>query len=166
MPTPVPARIAGELVRRLEQITIANGYEFDVADVVRPSRIEEKAFAHQTIVISEPTLNPVPELSHSGNPPALCWRMSVNINCILRDDETSTTSRMADQYKVMSDVISAVADEAVAPAVWHTWDGDAINTTWGTITDFQADDGSGHGVSLTLNVDFRVDENDMYIARA
>lgn len=161
----VSEQIIDELQRRLESITLLNGYSFDIADVIRPTRIDDGAYNSYTIIINEPSISPVPNLSHPGNPPATAWNMLVQLNGILRQSEKATAPRNEARHNFVSEVIVAITSEAVQSDSWHNWDGLAIDTQWGNITDLLDTDGTESGFVFEINIIYRTDENDPTQAR-
>lgn len=161
----ISEQIVVELKRRLEQISIANGYSIDLADVVRPKRIDEGAYEDHTLFINEPSITPNSEMSCPGNPPATAWNMAIELNGLLRQSENDTNPRNTARHNFVSEIILAITNEATTPDAWHTWEGLAINTTWGEITDSVDGDGTDSGFVFSINIVFRTDENDPFVAR-
>ena len=73
MSEPVIERITLEIQRRLAPATI-----------LRPSRVltEELALS-SPVVIQQQSIRPLPNLDYPGNPPAIAYEASFNINCFL-----------------------------------------------------------------------------------
>jgi len=160
MATSIPEAIMVVIETRLNTITAANGFENTVSEVVRPLRLGGFQPQDLQIVMTSGDLTPVPENHCPGNPPANAWNMPVKIAGIVRTSETSTTAKDTTKLQFMSDVIKALGDSG--SATWHTFGGNALNSTIAGIEDYQADDGSGTGFMVTLDVLFRTDETNLF----
>ena len=165
MPTAVPELIAVEIVTRLEAITVANGYAFNVAEVVRPSRKGHNwDRAHLGVGVLQSDSERVPELDCPGNPPALCYRVTFNLECVCKDSEidSPTAAHATNENEMAATVIKALT---VGGNTWHTMDGNAIDTEIGTHQPFTSSEGEMNGVMIPIAVLYRVDENNPYNVR-
>lgn len=164
MATSIPEQIAVKVKARLEQITTANGYELDVAEVVRPTRLGGFRPQDKQLVITQETITRVNELSHPGNPPAIARNLPLKIAGALRASETDTTPSDTQKNQFWADVLKALGD--VASGDWTKWDGLAIDSRVDDVEDSTQDDGSSDGFYVILNVIFRTDETNLYNVRA
>jgi len=165
MATCIPEAIMLVIKTRLETITVANGYENTVSEVIRPKRIEGGEPLDKSIfLLWGGTLTPIPENSCPGNPPAIAWGMPVAIAGILRTTETSTTAADTTRLQFMSDIIKALGDSG--SATWHTFGGNALNSRIVDVEPYQAADGSSSGFSVNLLVIPRTDETNLFTLRA
>lgn len=166
MPT-VIENIALEIVRRLEQITIAEGYSFDVPSVVRPDRLADYSPEDGMIVLkqNDSTLNQ--DSSHPGNPPSIAFDTEFEIECFVRASEHSDpTSYHSIQNERGGQIIKAITTEATDPGHWYTFDSNAILSSVGDVRNFGVSDGNHNGVTVVINVLHRQSENDPYQVRA
>ena len=85
MATAIPELIASVLQTRLQQVTVANGYEVTVSEVVRPTRESDIQPKDNQIIFSLAELTRTTELDCQGNPPAYAWTQSYNINAVIAD---------------------------------------------------------------------------------
>lgn len=162
MPTAVPELIALELVSRLEDITIANGYSFDVAAVVRPSRDGSNVkYQHLSLRVDQgaPTRNR--DLDFPGNPPAVAYDLEFLVKGCVRgasSDPHATTEN--DLGAAIVKAIKSVGND------WYTFDGNAVIADTGDEEPFKPDQGELNGISVPVLVTYRVSENDPYTVRA
>src|SRR3990172_3996785 len=115
MATAVVEQIAQALVTQLETIRRSNGYEVDVAEVVRPRRLG--GFTprdHQIVVMQEdPELLGEMEVENT----MLQWVQPFNLSCLIRTSETEIMPSDQTVNEFRSDVEKAVLSES-APAWW------------------------------------------------
>lgn len=162
MATSIAEQIAVVVATRLGLIKTSNGYENTTSGVKRPSRIHDDSPKDYQIVLTQGDIEPDPELSHPGNPPATAWKLPFTIAGIIRQSDTDLTASDTLKNQFWGDIVKALTDATA----WHNWGGLAINSTIGPVEDAQQGDGSANGFQLTLNVVFRTDENDPFTARA
>ncbi len=161
MPTAVTETIALEVVARLQTITTANSYNFDVASVDRPPRNGKQwRPRHRGIVVDQKPSVPNEEQSHEGNPPAMAFDITYEITgfVFLSDESTSTSD------SDVSDMEFAIKESLAEDNNWHNWDGNAVNSVWGESS--YIDDGDYQGVTVPLIVTYRVSETAPYTVRA
>ena len=166
MPTPVPELIALEIVSRLELITVANGYAFNVPQVVRPNRKGDNwERKHLSIGVLQGESERVPELDCPGNPPALCYRVVFNLECVCKDSEIDSpdAAHATNENEIAAAVVKAITDDG---ATWYTMNGNAIDSEIGTHTPFSSPEGEANGVQIPISVMYRVSENDPFQVRA
>ena len=165
MATCIPEAIMVVIETRLKTITVANGYENTVSEVVRPTRLggfqpQDK----QLFLTWTGELVPIPENSCPGNPPAIAWGMPIDIAGVLRAPDEDRTAADTLKLQFMSDVIKALGDSA--SATWHTFGSNAINAHVESVEPYQADDGNAIGFKLRLMVIPRTDETNLFTVRA
>jgi len=170
MATAVPELISIEIASRLEAITIANGYSFNIAEVVRPSRKGSNWLrAHLGVGVLQGDSDRVPELDCPGNPPALCYSVQFTLVCVCKDSEIDDQYIDGGQAHATSEndmaaaVVKAITNDGTT---WHTMNGNAIDTDIGTHTPFSSPEGEMNGVQIPISVMYRVAENDPYTVRA
>tara|TARA_R110000824_G_scaffold69330_2_gene178749 strand:- start:4992 stop:5477 length:486 start_codon:yes stop_codon:yes gene_type:complete len=161
MATAIPELIASVLQTRLQQITVANGYEVTVSEVVRPTRESDIQPKDNQIIFSLAELTRTTELDCQGNPPAYAWTQSYNINAVLRPSEKSLTPSATLQNTIMADMTKAIT----AGAAWWKMGGNAMNTIFASSDTYDATDGSSAGVRIVLQVVFRAAANNPYDPR-
>jgi hypothetical protein len=162
MSTPVPELIATTLITRLQAITIAGGYAFDVASVVRVNRDGTGwAPANHTIAVIQASNARDPEGDHEGNPPAIAHLLTFAIVGFVRQSDRATA---ADQTQ--ENIIDAAMRKAITtPVDWHTFGGRSYNANLGDTERFTSDDGKHTGATLTLEVMYRVSETSPFTVR-
>jgi len=160
-------RIAVEIVRRIEAITIDNGYSFNVAGVVRPDRLGREVNPKDRLIVvyqGESQYNE--ELSHGGNPPAIAYDTEFSIKCFSRESDKLNAEVASSANEILAAVRKALVNEASNPSVWYQMAGDAIICNWGTVTPFSPGETSHAGGTIPLTVTHRESEDNPYIARA
>lgn len=164
---PVPERIALELVSRLEAIAEENGYTFTANQVKRLNRLADNATAEHLaiwVIQGDNTYNE--ELTHEGNPPAIAYDLEFNIHCFVRESDRDEDPYSTECNHMAAAVRKAIVTPAQSPSTWYTFDGNAINATWGAESPMLSADGSQSGVTLPLIVTYRVSEDDPTEARS
>ena len=161
MATPIPELIAAVLQTRLQQVTIANGYETNVSLVVRPAPTSDIMPADNQIIISNGDLARLKEMDCGGNPPAYAYQQSYSINAVLRPSEKSSTPAATLQNKITADIVKAIT----AGAAWWQMGGNAIQTSWEEISPYDDTKGAASGVRFDLVVVFRCDASNPYNPR-
>jgi hypothetical protein len=171
MSTPIPERLANVLALRLQEITVANGYPFDVTEVVRPNREgNTMRYTHQSIRIDQMALDRVEDLDCPGNPPALCWSQSFDVRCYARNSnrpDDMQDPEVGMPHTTNTNEMLAAALKAITDAdQWHTMDNLGFDTRFGDVVAFSADDGEYNGHMVTIACFYRAAENDPYNVRA
>jgi len=167
MPTTVIESIALEIVRRLERITIDNGYSFDVAGVIRPDRLAPDWSPEDCMIVltqGDSTRNE--QSSYPGNPPAIAYDTEFEINCFVRSSDFANSEYNPDQSERGAQIIKAITAEADDVSMWYTLDGNAVIADIGDIKGYPVSAGVHNGVTVTLKVMHRQDENNPYNVRA
>jgi hypothetical protein len=146
--------IAQDIVSALENITIANGYDFDIASVERPPRFLADSVARDlTAKVHQRGRVRDEEHDYEGNPPRLAWREEFEIHGIRHPTDASTAP--IDQ---LNNEIALAIEKALK--VDDTRGGRAIDTYITEIRPIEPGDKSYAGVRVTAEVLFRVYEND------
>ena len=161
MATAIPELIAQVLQTRLQQITIANGFETTVSTVERPAPTSDMKPEDNQIIVSNGDLNRLRELDCGGNPPAYAYQQGYQINAVMRPSEKSNTAASALQNKMTADIVKAIT----AGAAWWQMGGNAILTEWEDIAPYDDSNGSAAGVRFELKCTFRCDANNPYNPR-
>jgi len=167
MATTVIENIAAEIMRRLALITITNGYTFDVCEVVRPDRVGVEVNPVDALVVvkqGESTKND--ELSYPGNPPAIAYDTLFEIDCFVRLSDHAGEDYQAIQSDRGAQIITAITNEATDPGQWYQFEGNAIITELGNISNFETSEGNHNGITVAMTVTHRQDENNPYNVRA
>lgn len=164
MATSVPEQIALKVKTRLGLISTGSGYETTTTGVVRPTRIATFQPKDYQIVVTQGDLEPNPDLSHPGNPPAKAWDLPFLIAGILRTSELDTTASDSLKNQFGADVVKALG--VPTSGDWAQWDGLAINSDVSGVEDYQSSDGAESGFKVTLVVTLRTDETNLYNVRA
>jgi hypothetical protein len=163
MAWPVVELIAIEVVSRLEEIQLKNGYELDVSQVARPTKTMSKIYPRNNCIwVLQGDSVRIRDMDLPGNPPAIAYRVTFSIACFSRlsDKENEEIDPMATQ-------VAACAHKAIAaPNDWHSFGGNAINAEIGDMERFKSSEGNHQGVMFPLEILYRVSENDPYQARA
>lgn len=163
MPTAVPETIATTLVTRLEAITEANGYNFTVAGVVRPNRLQKGITPeHLQIQVRQGVNVYNAALSHEGNPPAMAYNCVYELHCFVRNDDESTTASATFE----NDFEAAVKQAVCSTSDWYNFGGNAIISDWGQSRPFVSQEGNHAGITIPLIVTYRVSETDPYTVRS
>jgi hypothetical protein len=160
MATPISEQIAAKVRTRLQSITVANGYELSVSEVVRPVRFDGWRPQNNQLIVTQGNLSKNEELSVPGNPPATAYDLEFTIAGLLMPTESSTSKIDTLRNTFASDTIKAICTPA---ASWHNWDTLAIDTKVGDVTDITTEESSGFKLSLTVT--FRTTENNPYQSR-
>ena len=172
--TPIPTLISVELQTRLERILGANGYSFDVEEVYRLSRhAGEYIMQHLSIRIDQTTCERNPELDYAGNPPAICWMQTYELKCFCRNSnkpQDETDAERDEPFKInvnemAAAAIRAVTNPASSPSTWHTMGGNAFDTQFGPLEEFNSEDGEYNGITVPVVCYFRVSENNPFEIR-
>lgn len=167
MTTTVIESIATEIVRRLGEISIANGYTFDAHSVVRPDRIGYELNPIDTgIVVIQGDSVRNEELDHPGNPPAIAYDTIFEIHCFVRLSDKAENDYQEIQSDRAAQIIKAITTEATDAGRWHSMGEKAINAQLGDVKNFSISEGNHNGVTVAITVTHRQSENNPYTVRA
>jgi hypothetical protein len=141
----------------LEAISVANGYQIDVGEVVRPRRTGENyAPASYGIAVIQGECERAEIYDEQSNPPIIGWRLAIACDCVLRLSEASTTP----MDKALNQFEAAVQKCLMAD---QTYGGLAILTELGP-TQYSAGNGV-EGVTVWAHLTYRVSDDDPYEQR-
>jgi hypothetical protein len=157
---PIIEEIARELYRRLNLMVGSANYQTKVREVIRPKRLNSYSPSHLQIVMTEGTTEQVEELTYPGNPVGIAYRTVFNLHLHLMPDENSSRPIDTDSNQFAADVVKAVTTPYSS---WHTFDQNAIDAAWRAKEQVTSD--GIDGVTLPLEVLYRVYENDPYTTR-
>jgi len=159
--TTVAESIATVLVARLEGITEADGFEFDVSQVVRVDRHGvQPTYKHLSIVIDQSKARNQ-ELSYAGNPPAIAWDLTFDLHLICRDSGDPQAKAINDEM-MQAEVVEAVT---LSLSDWYTLGGYAVNAEFGDPVAYTGAEGEITGSTLPLVVTYRTSEYDLTVQR-
>lgn len=157
---PVLEKISDEVVLRLKNITVANGYQFTIQDVRLVSR---KTNTWQprplTIRVEQASITENEELSYPGNPPRKAYNMEFEITGYASDiDRDESEVGMTDPSVTDTQMIAAIQKALTNndAANWHTFGSNAIIAD---ITEASPFDAAEHdGGKVMLSVTYRTSE--------
>jgi hypothetical protein len=165
MTLPVPELIALEIVDRLSMIAVDNGYAFDIAEVVRPSRRGDNwKHGHLGVCVQQGEATRVPELDCPGHPPALCYEVLFELKCTVKDSDHNEDPHATNENEMAAEVVRAITVRDGNQ--WYTMDDNAVDCILGSMTPFESSEGEFNGVSIPLGIRYRVSENNPYAVRA
>jgi hypothetical protein len=162
MSTPAEEIIALELISRLENITVFNGYAFNVESVSRVNRDStEWTPRDRAIVVSQDATQRNEEADRPGNPAAIGYTVGFQIFGFRRQSDRAATADAAKVNEMHAAIKKAVANDTD----WHQFNRTSYDANWGPTTPFNSPDGRHAGLSVELTVHFRVDEDDPFTVR-
>lgn len=162
MTDPIPERIAGVIVSRLEAITTANGYALNIEDVIRPDR-QARVFTpkNNIIIVEQADSVPAPELDHPGNPAAIAEVLTFQIFAMNRPGDKTLTA-----VSTNNNTLEACVKKAICNASdWHHFSNLAVNAAFGTTQPCESTTGDHAGVMVPLLITYRYSETDPYEVR-
>lgn len=160
MPTAIPELIAQELIARLQTITTANGFAFDVADVSRVNRdATDWTPKHHSIVVVQAEEIRKPEHDYPGNPAAIAYTLPFELHGFVRQSDRAATS---DQQKV-NEVQAAIKKAVAGTSDWHTFDDNSYLADWGPTSNYNSTEHGG--TTLNLEVHYRISDTDPFTVR-
>lgn len=159
---PIPERISQEIAERLEGIKIANSFDFDVADVIRPDRLARNFTPKNLrILLVQGSENRLPELDHEGNPPAIAWQVEYRIVIFIRDQDRSETAHAISENRAAANIRKAITNASD----WYTFRDIALLAEFGSTDPFISGEGDHQGVSIPLTVTYRASETEPFEVR-
>jgi hypothetical protein len=166
MADPILQSIADTVITRLENITVANGYEFTAADVSMVSRdTNDWQPGPRKILVDQKEEVENEESSYPGNPPRIAWNVQFDIWGFAANlDHPAGEIGIAGDSTTENQMIAAIKKAIVNndAASWMTFGSNAINARF---TSSRPNDSQGHdGVLVTLDVLYRIKETDPYTA--
>lgn len=167
MSLPVDERIARVIKERIEGVTVANGYNVDVVEVVRPLKDDDGTIDDYKVILRQ--LDKSVDLVLSGNPVANQYKLQYGIILALNPSDTDDTPIDALTNVFEADVIKAITTPY---ATWHNFADDDGSTAVNAEFDpeqptrrIETQEGVQVGTELFLNVYYRTPENDPYTVR-
>jgi hypothetical protein len=158
---PVVSKISDELFARLETLVHVPNDAFVFRGCVRPSKLATYTPEHALIVLTRGENVRMPELDCPGNPPSIAYQQTFLIRVHLAPSEKDATP--IERYE---DVAEAEIHRAVrTDGTWHTFGNNAINAQFGALQT-AVSDGGYDGVSIPIDVTYRVSEGNPYTVRA
>lgn len=164
MALPILENIAAVVLARLKNITVANGYEFEAADVSMVSRsTNDWQPGPRKILIDQQEEVEDEEHTYPGNPARIAWIVQFHIWGFVADlDRPAGEIGIAGDSTTENQMIAAIK-KALAnsdAAGWQTMGDNAFNA-W--IASARPNDSEGHdGVQVVLEVNYRIQETDPY----
>lgn len=164
MTLPVPERIAEVIKTRLETITIANGYTFDIVSVDRPKRFgTDWRPRNMSAVIVQGSDNENEEQTHPGNPPAIGYDTEFSIHAFVIESDYSEETFETQ----VNEFVTAIKKAVVAGSnYWGQFGGLSLFAEWGRVQPYYSEDGDNQGAVVPLTVTYRVSERDPFEVRA
>jgi len=154
----VSERIANTIVARLQNITTANGYTFDVESVTRPNaKANDWRPRHHCIIMQQSSTSRIEELDCPGNPPAICYETTFNIFGFTLPSDHDTSAVAIEVNEMEAAMKKAVVDNSVH---WVFMDGLSIFAEFGSSQPYISGEGDNQGLQLPLSVTYRVSELD------
>jgi hypothetical protein len=157
--------IAREIVSRLEQIKIANGYAFNVTSVIRPNRNATWTPEDRLILVKQGDSTKNEALSCPGNPPAMAFDTTFELCGFVRTSDFCSKEYEPIENDRGAQIIKAITTEATDPSMWYTFAGNAVIADIMEVRSFEESE-SHNGVIVSLSVTHRQDENNPYNVRA
>lgn len=152
--TPVVERIALVLLGRVQLLVAGWSEVFYVSDVFRPTVRNNQEAKDRQVIIKQIDDSRVPELDCPGNPPAEARIVTFGIHLRINPSEDDETAEDDFGNSFTSVLRTAVCSPG---ATWHTMDGLAVDSSFGTYSPL-SEDGSIDGVGVSLSVTYRVSE--------
>jgi hypothetical protein len=159
MATSIPELIALELVERLEA-----SEEFKCIE--RSNRDGSSlSYGHLTVQVVQSDSQRTPELDCPGNPPALAYTLLFELKCVCRDSQEDEADKaLATNPNDMA--AAAVVAITATGSTWYTMAGNAINSRIGNLIPFDSVEGEFNGMTVPIEIIYRVSENNPYQVRA
>lgn len=177
MPTSIPELIALELIARLDQITVGNGYEFTASNVKRVNRDAiDWTPENLSIVVMQLGSERDTSLDCPGNPPANGYALGFDVSGYIRQTDRvdsggpgpgpgpGTRLATSDDDTLINAMEASIKKAIAAGSTsWHTFDGNARHAEFGSTQKFLSEQHIGCTVSLTVR--YRISEIDPYEVR-
>ena len=156
---PIKEQIVQAVVAALRMISVANGYQTQGVEVVRPRRTGEQfAPADKGIAVIQDTESRETDEDLAGNPPAIAWRLAIACDLVVRLSERDETPMDQVLNLFEADVRKALMQD-------ETFGGLAIRSEPGP-TEYPGPTTGVEGLTVWLDVVYRVAQNDPYENRA
>lgn len=161
MSTAIPELIAQELLERLEDITLVNGFNFTVQSVERVNREpNETTPLHHSIVVVQEEIERNPDNDYSGNPPATAYNLPFAIYGYVRQSDRTRLDDDASVNAVQANIVKAITRRDS----WYTFGGYSYNALLGNMETWRSTDHAG--ASIHLVAQYRVSEVDPFSNRS
>lgn len=161
MSNPVAESIALELKSRIEAVTTANGYFYEVVEVYRPARRPQWSPRGGMIVLLQGDAQYNDDLSPQSNPPGIAWDQEFTLLGFIAADDTDETPVDALVNQAVADLIKGIT---IPAASWWTFDDNAVAASF-TGVERVVPDGPLEAFTLNLTVTYRTDETNPYTVR-
>jgi len=158
----IKEQITAAVATALAGISVANGYQIDVGEIIRPRRTGENyAPASYGIAVIQDaaeraTANDTMRDTLASNPPIIGWKLKIACDCVLRLSESSTVPMDKALNQFEADVQKCLMAE-------QTFGGLVALTELGE-TEYYAGNGV-EGVAVTVYLTYYVSEDDPYEQR-
>lgn len=170
---PVVERIVQTLVGRIARVRLAECFNVELVQVVRPSRVGGYSPQHGTAVVEQLDPDIDDELSVPGNPPLIAYKQPLTVALYVLQSDTDTTP-----LDLLVNLFRADVEQAITQYPdprWQEFDGLALHAGFDKpllfgkrpqggrlIGDRATGDGQFAGITLKLNVIYRTPLGDPY----
>jgi hypothetical protein len=156
MTLPVIERIANEVQKRLNPVVPDRNKLIGQATTVRTGRVIPDA---ASVIVQQQPSRPLPQLNYQGNPAAVAFECTFNIQCFI--ENKTTELEFAQQCnRVVADVVRLITNPEEDPVMWYSFENLAINASFGIVRDLLTEIGVHGGVIVPLVIQYRVSETD------
>lgn len=149
------ALILDELLQRMRDAGV-------VAETITPDLLDSYSPKDKQVIVTATNFDPNEELSCMGNPPAQAFDATVDLVCILRQNEKTNINSLEER---LADFVAGVIQAVTTGDHWWTMGGNAIDTRVGSIEKSIESDGSMGSNTITLTIIYRHAENNPFIRR-
>jgi hypothetical protein len=158
MAASIKEQITAAVATALEGISVANGYNVDVTEIVRPRRTGERFTpVNYGIAVIQGDCQRAEDYDLASNPPIIAWRLAIACDCVLRLSEASTTAMDTAVNELEADVQKCLMAD-------QTFGGLALLTELGAV-EYPAGGNGAEGVTVWIYVTYRVSDDDPYEQR-
>lgn len=162
---PVVEQIAQVIVNRIRGVSTMGGYQIDLTEVIRTTRLgSEYSPKHKQVVVMQRDVERMHEMTNSGEYTLIHYRQTFAIRMHVMPEESLNVPVSQIINVMISDVAKCICTNPNGER-WHDWGGLALNSELDAPHPIDTSDGSVDGMELPLVVDYRVAENDPYTAR-
>lgn len=164
MATPLVEQIAQAIVNRIRGVSTIAGYQTDLEEVIRPTRLgTEYSPKHKQVVVLQSESERLEEMVSSGSQLLLHYRQTFVVRAHAMPEENVNVPVSQVVNGIIADVCKAICTNPSGEH-WWTWGGLAINSELQGPQAVDESDGSVAGMEIPLVVDYRHAENDPYTA--
>lgn len=164
MTATIESNIIDVHVSRIGELTVTNGYDYDVSGVIVPGQLgREWTPENRLVLVDVGSIVRLPEHDRPGNPPAIAYSLVVECKMILRSSQVS-----ADEISAVEIMYAgrAIHKCIATPSHWWQFDDNAFHADLGEPVPFVASSGQYGGVMVPVTVWYRVSENDPFQTRS